>query len=235
LFFFFSYKCENAALMIGKRSSLISHKEYISRDGSEVYEIYGKFEVFQIETNRNDEKKIVNEIKNNQNRDNDNNTLILNTSDDYVFDSNLNNKENKQLNNDKKVANVSISFRSDPENFNNKGSITICLLTNGLVQVFVNGKLDQEANLQAANKFEFMILDSGESQAVRINICSYDEFDSKYSVELSVKNSFVNESEQKFYVSQTLQSDNFAVGIDALKISNEISDPQGRLNQDNFN
>jgi hypothetical protein len=186
--------------MIGKRSSLISHKEYISRDGSEVYEIYGKFEVFQIETNRNDEKKIVNEIKNNQNRDNDNNTLILNTSDDYVFDSNLNNKENKQLNNDKKVANVSISFRSDPENFNNKGSITICLLTNGLVQVFVNGKLDQEANLQAANKFEFMILDSGESQAVRINICSYDKFDSKYSVELSVKNSFVKESKQKFYV-----------------------------------
>jgi hypothetical protein len=216
--------------MIGKKSCIITHKEYISRDGSDVYEIYGKFEVFQIQTNRND----VNEIENNQHRDNDNDTM-LNTSDDYVFDSNLNNKDKKQLNSDKKVANVSISFRYDPEASNNKGSITLCLLTNGLVQVFVNGELDQEANLQAANKFEFMILDSGESQAVRINICSYDEFDSKYSVELSVKNSFVNESEQKFYVSQTLQSDNFAVGIDALKISNEISDPQGRLNQDNFN
>lgn len=48
----------------------------------------------------------------------------------------------------------------------------------------------------------------------------------KYSLQFLVKSPYVDS--QEFFISQTLLTDNYGLGIDCLKISDEISDPQDR-------
>jgi hypothetical protein len=48
----------------------------------------------------------------------------------------------------------------------------------------------------------------------------------KYSLQFLVKSPYVEN--QEFFISQTLLTDHHGLGIEELKISDEISDPQDR-------
>ncbi len=223
------YQCDLAALMINNGASFVSRREYKAKSGSEIYEIYGKFELFSVAN-----KKPLSSIINNQQ------AASANSSSEGSINNNQedNNLEvNNVLATDNNPACVRISIRSSSfvtiyddlnANFQNHalGSINVYIFNSGLVKVFSENRLEQEANLQPSNNFEFFITDVGETNDIHIDINSYDIDMNKYSVQLLVKAQY--RPEQTFFITQTLLTDNYAVGIDALKVSNEISDPQDR-------
>ena len=53
----------------------------------------------------------------------------------------------------------------------------------------------------------------------------------RYSLQMLVKSDY--KENQEFYITATLLTDNFGLGIDQLKISDEISDPQDRDSDEN--
>lgn len=100
--------------------------------------------------------------------------------------------------------------------------------------------MEQEANLQVSSYYEYLITDVGENEQIHIDMTSYDQSsavgadeDNKYSLELFVKAPY--EPGQEFYVEQCLTSDSYAVGVDLINISDEISDPQNNNNDENNN
>lgn len=220
------YQNDFGAIMINNGASFISRKEYKAKDGTDIYEVSGKFEIFSTQINSSS-------IDINQSADTNNSSSINENNDNNIEVSNLN-QEN--------IACARISLRTnslidiyddikDYQSNHSPGSINIYLFTSGLVKIFVGNKLEQEANLQAANTFEYFITDVGKSQQVHIDLNSYDNDMNKYSLQFLIKSDY--QPDQQFYVTQTLLSDFFAVGIDVLKISDEISDPQDRDSDQN--
>jgi hypothetical protein len=220
------YQNDYGALMINNGASFITRKEYKAKDGTEIFEVSGKFEVFSTLTNSSS-------IEINQSLDTNNNSSINENNDNNIEVLNLN-QDN--------IACVRISLRTsslidiyddikDYQSNHSPGSINVYLYTSGLVKIFIGNKLEQEATLQAANNFEYFITDVGKSQQVHIDLNSYDNEMNKYSIQFLIKCDY--QPEQQFYVTQTLLSDFFAVGIDMLKISDEISDPQDRDSEQN--
>lgn len=123
----------------------------------------------------------------------------------------------------KELLNLSKPYANSP------GSINIYIFTNGLIKVFVSNKLQQEANLQASGKFDFFITDVGESKDIHIDMNSYEAAtNSKLSIQLLVASKYLQG--QEFHASVSLLGDDNAVGINSLRISNEIQDPQDRDN-----
>jgi hypothetical protein len=53
----------------------------------------------------------------------------------------------------------------------------------------------------------------------------------RYSLQMLVKSDY--KENQEFYITATLLTDNFGLGIDQLRISDEISDPQDRDSDEN--
>jgi hypothetical protein len=59
---------------------------------------------------------------------------------------------------------------------------------------------------------------------VHIDLNSYDYEMNKYSLQMLISSKYY--SDQQFFTTISLLSDKYGLGIDALKISDEISDPQ---------
>ena len=55
----------------------------------------------------------------------------------------------------------------------------------------------------------------------------------RYSLQLLVKSVYAEN--QEFYLSQSLLTDSYGLGVDILRISDEISDPQDRDSYENLN
>ena len=215
------YQNDFGAIMINNGASFISRKEYKAKDGTDIYEVSGKFEIFSTQINSSS-------IDINQSVDTNNSSSINENNDNNIEVSNLN-QENIACTRISLRTNSLIDIYDDIKDYQSNhspGSINIYLFTSGLVKIFVGNKLEQEANLQAANTFEYFITDVGKSQQVHIDLNSYDNDMNKYSLQFLIKSDY--QPDQQFYVTQTLLSDFFAVGIDVLKISDEISDPQDR-------
>jgi len=205
----FIYECDYSALMISNGAKYTSRKEYKAKDKIKVYEVYGSFEIISNDSKLNAYANI------SQNDERENNIAIDNSSNEKI-DS---------------ISCLKISLRSSfnslnesDMNSNPNGSINFYVYINGLVQIYVGNKMEQEANLQPSKRFEYSITDVGESNSVHFDLNSYDfTTGSKYSLQLLVNSKYY--TDQEFYVSQTLLGSH-VIGIDALKISDEISDPQ---------
>ena len=201
------------SLVLVNNGAMISCKNmFKANEGKSVYELHGKFEIFPIEKQLNQTKSIqIVEI--------DNNISIMNQ------ESGSN-------------ACVKISIRSSNEIVNefnplkhSSGSINVYIYINGLVKIYKDEKIFQEGNLEPTNNFEILVTDVGETKDVVIILNSFDSAMNKYSMEVLVKSFYVKE--QPFYVSFTLLGNNYAVGIDSLKVNDEISDPQNHENIEN--
>jgi hypothetical protein len=166
----------------------------------------------------------------------------MNTNGSSINENNDNNIEVVNVNEENRLACVRISFRTnsivdiydevkDYQTNHSPGSIHLYLYTNGLIKIFVGNKLEQEATLQAANTFEFSITDVGQQNDVHIDVNSFDAEMNKYSVQFLVKSDYV--ADQQFYITQTLLTDFFAIGVDVLRVSDEIGDPQDRDSEQN--
>ena len=79
--------------------------------------------------------------------------------------------------------------------------------------------------------FRFFITDVGESRDIHIDLNSFDSDMNRYSLQMLVKSDY--KENQEFYITATLLTDNFGLGIDQLRISDEISDPQDRDSDEN--
>ncbi len=74
----------------------------------------------------------------------------------------------------------------------------------------------------------------GETKSVHFDLNSYDiTTGQKYSLQMLVNANYYEG--QQFYVSQTLIGSSHAIGVDSLRISDEISDPQDRDSNENQN
>ena len=82
-------------------------------------------------------------------------------------------------------------------------------------------------------KLRYFVTDVGEANDVHIDLNSHDLDMNRYSLQLLVKSAYVEH--QEFYLSQTLLTDSFGLGVDILRISDEISDPQDRDSYENQN
>ena len=143
-------------------------------------------------------------------------------------------------NNQTDAAYLRISLRQSNSTRTNKessapssGSVNIFLFANGLVKVYVGDKLEQEATLQVASNYEYLITDVGEHKPIHIDLSSLDDTTNKYSIELLV-DATQYASGQEYFVEQCLLSDVYVVGIDVLHIYNEISDPLEKLDNKNL-
>lgn len=99
-------------------------------------------------------------------------------------------------------------------------TISVQIYQTGLIKVYIGNKLSQEANLQASKKFDFNITDTGEDKDIYIDLNSYDSSSSKFSLQLVTKSQY--SVDQEFYVGLSLISENDAVGINSLKVSNDL-------------
>ena len=54
----------------------------------------------------------------------------------------------------------------------------------------------------------------------------------RYSLQFLVKSAYADG--QEFFISQSLLTDNYGIGVDVLRISDEISDPQDRDSYENI-
>ena len=73
----------------------------------------------------------------------------------------------------------------------------------------------------------------GEANDIHIDLNSYDSDMNRYSLQLLVKSVYAEN--QEFYLSQSLLTDSYGLGVDILRISDEISDPQDRDSYENLN
>ena len=102
------------------------------------------------------------------------------------------------------------------------------MFLNGMVKVQVNNKIIQEGNLfSKSNLFEVLITDVGESKDIHIDLINYDSNMNKYSLEFLVKSKYYEK--QNFFIKLQLLSSEYGLGIDCLKLSDEISDPQDNI------
>jgi hypothetical protein len=88
--------------------------------------------------------------------------------------------------------------------------------------------MQQEANLQAAKKIEFSVTDVGDSGDLHIDLNSWDSDFNKLSLQLLLPCKYAER--QEFYSSITLVGHDYAVGVNSLRILDEIQDPQDRNN-----
>lgn len=119
-----------------------------------------------------------------------------------------------------------VSIRSSADGTDSPGSINVYVQTNGVIKVYIGNALFQEAHIQQSTKFTYKITDTGEMNDVNIELTSFDEDMNSYKTEILVRSAHV--TGQTFFIRQTLISENYAMGIDELYISDEIIDPQGR-------
>lgn len=239
------------ALIHDYNSSIVTVKEYKSNEKMGIlYELNAKFQLIPVKSASSTSiMTLLNNENLNKNSNNENNNYIdiTNSLVDTTSSNRNNNNASVSVNLNEKSNNsilnnttsttpndnecVKISFRSSQNENDNDNSIGIYLYISGLVRLEVNGVIKQEGNLNpASNLFEFTITDVGESKDIHIDINSYDLSMNKYSLQFLLKSSYAQN--QKFFIKITSLSKYYAIGIDQLRLTDEILDPQD--NQANY-
>ncbi len=148
-----------SAIVLNKGGSFLSKKQYKAKDNVKIYEIHGKFEVFEVikrfgETRPKDGADLIGSI----NTPNTNNTGLNEINDNNIAVNSIN--IDNQI-----IGCIRISLRSSSSleiaeslqtilESHSPGSINVFIFTNGLVKIYIGNKLEQEANFPASNNFE---------------------------------------------------------------------------------
>lgn len=137
------------------------------------------------------------------------------------MDENFNNNINLSDKSFEKLSNgyVELLIRKS-KSLDSSDGISIEIYQSGLIKVYTGSHLDQEANLPASKRYDFTITDTAEGKEVYIDLSSYDMNSSKFSMQLVTKCQY--SEKQEFHVAISLKSESDAVGINSLKVSNDL-------------
>ena len=124
---------------------------------------------------------------------------------------------------------IKISIRSSNTLFNPPGSVNVYIYANGLIRVYYGDSMQQEANLQASKRIEFSVTDVGDSADIHVDLNSWDSDFNKLSIRLLLAGCKYVEG-QRFYAGLTAVGAGYGVGVDSLRLTDEIKDPQDRDN-----
>ena len=197
-------------IMNGYGSILKTRKPFKAiEDSSVIYELFGKFELFKNINN--------NQIEKANDKEQENGIII----DKILADQTSLSGQDSDY--------IKISLRSsEDENYESIGSVVVYMFLNGMVKVQVNDKIIQEGNLfSKSNQFEVLITDVGENKDIHIDLINYDTNMNKYSLQFLVNSKYY--PNQNFFIKLQLLSSEYALGIDCLKLADEISDPQDNV------
>jgi hypothetical protein len=199
---------EFGGLMSGHGAMLKTRRQYKADEiSSVIYELFGKFEIFK---NEQLEKPQLQQ-------------------QEVILDKNLIDETNSVSSNNDCIK---ISLRTSEGSEVDDGRIVILLFLNGLVKIDVDGKVIQGNLYSTSNFFEFLITDVGESNNIHIDLVNYDSNMNKYSLQYLVGARY--RPYQKFFIKIQLLSSIYSVGIDCLKLSDEIADPQDNHGNANY-
>ncbi len=112
---------------------------------------------------------------------------------------------------------------------NSPGSVNFYIFANGLIRVYIGDLMQQEANLQEATRIKFTVTDVGDSADIHVDLNSWDRDFNKLSLQLLIP-AFKYVEGQEFYAGLTIFGDGYAVGVDSLRLLDDIEDPQDRDN-----
>ena len=205
---------DHGGVMNGFGAFLRTSKQFKAVESeSIIYELSGKFEIF---------KNV--EIKQANNEDQLNELII-----DRILADQTSSVSGANID----CIKISLRSSNSVKNEERSGSVVVYYFLNGIVKLEVNNKVVQEGNLYSKSSlFEFLITDVGENKNIHIDLINYDLNMNKYSLQFLVNSKYYDK--QNFFVKIQLLSSIYAVGIESLKLSDEISDPQDNIENSNY-